>query len=302
MTTTDHTTTSPAAPSDAKRRRQTRLGAGNRGIAVGSAILLGIVVLGIVAPSIVGHSGSDLSGTPLSAPSADHPFGTDTLGRDVFVRTFEAARTDYSIALVGVVVAVIIGSVLGTLVTITRHEFWGRALMRITDGLISVPFNLLILLIVIGVGVDKSLPGLPPGSLGVVLAVWAVGWSIYARLARAEAKTIVGTDYITAAKMMGYSRIRIGVRHVLPSVAQTTGTYAVADTIMIIGLLAGLPFLGAGIVPPTPEWGVMMFEGRGVIEYAWWCVTFPAAALVLSAIAISLVADGLIDKTTRRVI
>jgi len=265
-------------------------------MAVGIAIVAAIALLSVFAPAIAGDGPDRLIGAPLQAPSGEHWFGTDALGRDVFVRTFVAARVDYLVAIFGTLFSLIVGTTLGTLVAMARRPVWGKLLMRVTDGLIAVPFNLLILVIVLGFGTERDVLGLPKGLPGVLVAVIVVGWSIYARLARAEAMTLRQREFVGAARLMGFSKRRIVGRHILPTVILTTGTYAVADTVMVIGLLAGLPFLGAGVLPPTPEWGTMMFEGRGVLESAWWVVVFPAAALVATAIAISLIADGLLDR------
>lgn len=279
------------------RRRVLRLRTGTTrvGVLTGLGILVAMVLMSVLAPVVTGHTPDEITGAPYSAPSSDYWFGTDALGRDVFVRTFVAVRIDYLIASLGVVVSLVVGSLLGVLVGIARSPFWGALLMRVSDALIAVPFTLVILLIVVLVGADRELAGLPRGVAPVLVAVFLVGWAVYARLARAETLSLRQRDFITAARLMGFSRRRLVVRHVLPAVIRTNGAYAVSDSVLIVGFVAALPFLGAGVAPPTAEWGSMIFEGRGVLSLAWWVVSFPGAALLVTAAAVALVADGLLS-------
>jgi peptide/nickel transport system permease protein len=263
---------------------------------LGIGILATIALLSVLAPAIVGVQPDALVAAPLSPPSADHPFGTDSFGRDVFVRTFVAARVDYAVAAAGATVSMLVGGTIGILAGMARRPIWGRLLGRVTDALIAVPFALFILLIVVAVGPGRDVLGLPKGLPAVLIAVFLIGWSIYARLARAETSSLRQRDFVTAARLMGFSRRRIVALHIMPSVMLTLGTYAVTQAVAIVGALAALPFLGAGVLPPTPEWGSMMHEGRGLLQSAWWVVVFPGAALVLTAIALSLVADALLDR------
>ncbi|WP_156784795.1 MULTISPECIES: ABC transporter permease [unclassified Microbacterium] len=294
MTTIPRTTAIPLA---AKRRRAER---GLTEIIAGAVVLLLFVIMSFLAPVLIGYGPNELGGPPLAPPSPEHPFGTDVLGRDVFVRTFVAVHVDYLVALVGAFVSLAIGTLLGTLAGMARRRTWGTVLMRVTDALIAVPFPLLILLILLTVGNQVSVLGTPPGVFQILVGIVVVGWSIYARLARAEAAGLRSRDYIVAAELMGYGKGRITFRHIMPAVIAVTGTYAVADAVIIVGFVASLPFLGAGVPPPTPEWGSMMYEGRSSIVFAWWQVIFPALALTISAVAASVIADGLLDRTSRK--
>lgn len=276
-----------------RRRPQTE-------IIVGACALTVVLALSFLAQTLTGHDPDDFVGPPFSAPSPDYLFGTDSLGRDVFVRTFVAARVDYLIAVISVVVSLLIGSTLGILVGIARRGIWSTLLLRVTDALIAVPFPLLILLVVVGFGTSTGIAGLPPGVAQILLAVFIVGWALYARLARAEASSLRNRDFIVAAELMGFSKARITFRHILPHVMTTVLTYSVADAVMIVGFVASLPFLGAGVPPPTAEWGSMMFDGRSSIDFAWWQILFPGLALALSAVAASLIADGLVARQGRQ--
>lgn len=279
-----------------RRRRETGLTA----IIAGAAVLVGFILMSFLAPVLIGYGPNEMSDSPLAPPSLEHPFGTDVLGRDVFVRTFVAVHVDYLVALVGALVSLAIGTLLGTLAGMASRRAWGTILMRVTDALIAVPFPLLILLILLTVGNQVSVLGTPPGVFQILVGIVIVGWSIYARLARAESSGLRSREYVVAAELMGYGKGRITFRHILPAVIAVTGTYAVADAVMIVGFVASLPFLGAGVPPPTPEWGSMMYEGRASIVSGWWQVIFPALALTVSAVAASVIADGLLDRTSRK--
>ncbi|WP_284990129.1 ABC transporter permease [Arthrobacter sp. efr-133-TYG-120] len=280
-----------------KRRSKER---GSMPIVAGVLVLVFFIVMSFLAPILVGHGPNAVSGPPLDPPSPGHPFGTDVLGRDVFARTFVAVHVDYLAAVLGALISLAIGTILGTLAGTARRTQWGTVLMRVTDALIAVPFPLLILMILLTVGNQVSVLGTAPGVFQILVGVVTVGWSIYARLARAESSGLRSREYVIAAELMGYGKYRITFRHIMPAVIAVTGTYAVADAVMIVGFVASLPFLGAGVPPPTPEWGSMMYEGRASIVSAWWQVIFPALALTVSAVAASIIADGLLDRTSKK--
>lgn len=280
-------------------RRSGRRGTRSVELWLGVAVLVAITVLSFVAPQLTGHGPDEFVGAPFEPPSSSFWFGTDSLGRDVFVRTFTAAHVDYVIAGVGVIVSLMIGTALGVLAGSARSGVWGTGLMRITDALIAVPFPLIILMVVVGIDTSFGPSFLPPGVMQVLFAVFIVDWAIYARLSRAETSSLRGRDFIVAASLMGYSRSRIVLRHIAPHVAATKVTYAVADAVLIVGFAASLPFLGAGIPPPTAEWGTMMYEGRGVLDFAWWLMLFPGLALAMSAVAAAFIADSLLARQGR---
>src|ERR1700712_1653062 len=285
--------------SEPKRRARNR-NLGRVEIIGGIAVLAAFVLMSWIAPVITGHAPDATVAAPFRPPSAQFPFGTDALGRDVFVRTFVAVHVDYLVAAVGAIVSLTIGTLLGVTVGASKHRFWGTVMMRVTDALIAVPFPLLILLITLAVGSQTTFFGAAPGVAQILVAIFVVGWAIYARMARAEASGLRSREYITAAELMGYSRPRIVLRHVLPRVLAVTATYAVADAVMIVGFVASLPFLGAGVPPPTAEWGSMMYSARASLVTGWWQLVFPALALTISAVAASIIADALVDRNESR--
>lgn len=266
---------------------------------IGVVLVVAVVLACIVLPVISGADPDALAGVPLQAPSGAHPFGTDSAGRDVFVRVFVAGRLDIALAILGVVVPLVVGTVFGTVVGATRRRGVDAVMMRLTDGVIAFPFVVLTLVIVLVIGAEARVPPFPAGAPSILLAVWIVNWTIYARLARAQALVLKEEDFIAAARLLGYSQARIVLRHMLPSVWPTTATYAVADGLLLITLIAALPFLGAGIQPPTPEWGSIMYEGRGVLEHAWWISLTPAALVLVLGTGVMMVVDSLVTTGRR---
>ena len=168
--------------------------------------------------------------------------------------------------------------------------------MRIVDAIISFPFVVLVLALVVTLGADRSILGLPAGLAPALFAFCLTGWAYYARIARSQAMALRERDFVVAARLMGYSETRIVLRHVLPAVIGTSIAYAVGDAIVTVAFTASLSLLGAGVQPPTPEWGQMMYEARSYLQTAWWITLFPALALVVSGIALSLVGDALLKR------
>ncbi|TIR48680.1 MAG: ABC transporter permease [Mesorhizobium sp.] len=266
---------------------------------VGVGLILAVVLACWVIPIFDKTDPNALVAVPLQPPSAEHPFGTDMVGRDVFIRVFTAGRLDIALAALGVLVPFMFGTLIGTVVGATRRRFVDTVTMRLTDGVIAFPFVILILVIVVIIGAGTRIPPLPPGAASVLVAVWCVNWTTYARLARARTQVLRQEDFIKAARLLGFSQIRIVTRHLLPSVWPTTATYAVADALVLVSLIAALPFLGAGVQPPTPEWGSIMYEGRGVLLQAWWISLTTAGVLLVLGTGVMLVVDSLVSSPRR---
>jgi peptide/nickel transport system permease protein len=269
-------------------------------VLVAAAVPVLIVILGFALPSITGYSPTAFVAQPLQPPSLAHLFGTDQFGRDILVRCFVASHIDYLVAVVGVGVASVVGSIIGVAVASTRIRGVDWAVMRIVDAVIAFPFIVLALAFVVVFGQGASFLGLPQGMPALFAAFLLVGWAYYARLARSQAVSLRSRDFVTAAHLMGYSNTRIALRHVMPIVMATTMAYAVGDAILTVALTASLSFLGAGIGPPAPEWGQMMFDGRGLLQIAWWMTLFPALMLVISGLCLAVVADHAIRRLEDR--
>lgn len=221
----------------------------------------------------------------LLAPSLTHLFGTDDLGRDVLARVVHAAATDLQIALVCVLLPFAIGTTIGLLSGYIGG--WVDAvLMRLVDILWAFPFYVLVIAIVGSMG---------PSIGNMYLAFTLVIWISFARIVRGEVLLVKNAEYIQAAKVLGYSQLRIVLRHVLPNVITPAIVFMMADVVLTILAVTSLGFLGLGIQPPTPEWGVMISEGRNFILDAWWISLFPGLAIVYVGITFALLGDGLDD-------
>lgn len=268
---------------------------GRRASLCAGAVIFGFVTLMcIVIPLVWPYSPEEIVAQPYLAPSWSHLFGTDTVGRDLFVRTFAGGRIDLLVAAISVLSSLAIGTVIGTLSGASHRRWIDSTLMRILDAFIAFPFVILILALVVLIGADREIGPAPAGLPATLIAFLIAGWAYYARLARGQALALRDRDYVVAARVLGYSQARIVIRHLAPSVIRVTAAYAIADAIIIILVVASLVFLGAGVQPPTPEWGSIMYEGRGFLETAWWITVIPGIVLAVTGLGLSLVADALL--------
>jgi peptide/nickel transport system permease protein len=250
---------------------------------LGLGMLAAILLASFLVPALSPYTATDPAGVPLTAPGAGHPFGTDNLGRDVFVRTFAAARLDIGVALLGVSIPLVLGTAVGAVLGMTRQPLVSGVARTIMDAINAFPLIALIigLIAVLGVGLQS-----------MIVALALTNWARYARIARTRALVIREQDYIQATTVLGYSRRRVLGRHVLPNVSAETTAYALSDFVLVIILVAGLSFLGLGVRPPAAEWGAMMSDGRLYLQQAWWITVFPGLMLSLTGIAVALIAEG----------
>jgi len=219
----------------------------------------------------------------LQGPGADNWFGTDNVGRDIYSRVIYGARLALYIGLLGVIAPMAIGLTIGLL----AGYFGGWAdtvAMRVVDITVPFPFFVLVLAIVAVLG---------PGIGNYFIALALVGWVGYARLARSEAIVLRQSEFVLAARTMGFAHGYILLRHVLPNSLSPIVVYMMTDVTLVILFGAALGFLGMGISPPAAEWGVMIAEGQTYISTAWWISFFPGLAMVLIGIGFALIGDGL---------
>lgn len=221
----------------------------------------------------------------LNPPSANYLLGTDKLGRDLLSRMLYGARISL---LIGGAVVVMAGMV-GTLVGLVAGYAGGlvdEVLMRMTDLFFAFPALILAMAIAGALG---------PSLLNALIAVSVVTWPIYARLIRGEVLGLRQREFVQAARALGLSERRILARHVLPNTLAPLLVQASFDMGAAILSVAGLSFIGFGAQPPTPEWGVMISEGRNYMSTHWWVPTVPALAILLTVAGFNLVGDGLRD-------
>jgi peptide/nickel transport system permease protein len=263
----------------------------------GAGILLVVVLLVIIVPLVASQSVNQL-GIPFQPPSLHHLFGTDDIGRDVFVRTMAGGRIDLCLAFGGVAMSVLIGTVYGTVAGMLRLRWLDSVLMRIVDAFIAFPFILLVLVLVVVIG-PRTISPIPPGLPAIFIGLVATDWAWYARLARAQTLSLRDADFVVAGRLLGFSLVRLVRHHLMPSVIRVNIAYAVGDAIQFVITAASLAFLGAGVEPPTPEWGAIMYEGRAYLQTAWWITLLPGLVLAVTGLALSMVADSTLSDRSR---
>lgn len=277
-------------------RRQARLGQAwlawqrirrNR-LAMAGLVVVGILLLvAILAPWIAPHDplAQDLSRRLLPPGTPGNLLGTDDFGRDILSRIIYGARiTLYIIALVAVT-----APVLGLLIGTVAGYFGGwidATLMRLTDIFLAFPRLILALALVAVMG---------PGIENAVLAIALTAWPPYARVARAETLTVRSSDYIAAIRLQGASAPRIIAGHIVPMCLPSVIIRVTLDMAGVILIAAGLGFLGLGVLPPTPEWGLMISSGRKYLFEQWWVATMPGLAIFIVSLGFNLLGDGLRD-------
>ena len=222
----------------------------------------------------------------LEGGSWEHPLGTDKLGRDMLSRIIYGARISLTIAAISIVCGGIVGTTLG-LVAGYWGGLWDHIIMRLVDIKISIPSILLALILAAALG---------PSYFTVIIVVALTLWTRYARLVRGEVLSLRSQDFISRAKVSGSSTARIILRHLLPNVVNTIIVLATLEVGMVIILEASLSFLGAGIPPPNPAWGLMVADGRALVINAWWVSFFPGVAILLTVLSMNLLGDWLRDK------
>ena len=251
-----------------------------------SVLVFALIATAVIAPYFAPYDPYTSSMQPsLLPPSSEHLFGTDKLGRDSFTRILYGMRISIAMAL-GIV---FIMSVVGTLIGIIAGFTGGKVdtlLMRFTDMVLAFP----------GIVLAIAIAGMLGGSIAnTILALSAVGWTRYARLARSLVLKIRHSDFVTAAELTGARPGRLIRRYLLPNALPTLVITAATDIGTMMLELAGLSFLGFGAQPPTPEWGLMLNEGRQFIQTAPWLMVYPGVAILVVVAVFNLWGDSLRD-------
>jgi peptide/nickel transport system permease protein len=251
------------------------------------ALFLLIVLAAVFGPEIAPYDPlASNTAQALKPPSAQHWFGTDQLGRDVFSRVIVATRLDFFIAVASVALVFVMGGLAG----VAAGFFAGwtdRIVGRIADTIMAFPLFVLAMGIVAALGNNVQ---------NIVLATAIVNFPLYVRIARAEANVRREAGFVEAARLSGNADWRILVSQILPNVfpilvvqMSLTMGYAILNA-------AGLSFIGLGVRPPTPEWGIMVAEGAAfMVSGQWWNAFFPGAALMIAVFCFNLLGDGLRD-------
>jgi ABC-type dipeptide/oligopeptide/nickel transport system permease subunit len=258
----------------------------------GALLLVAVVFVAIFAPWLAPHDVTSQSvagkfAPPVFAPggSPEYLLGADNLGRDTLSRTLYGTRISIAIAFSVIFISVSVGAFLGAV----AGYFGGlidNVIMRIADFQLSFPFILLALVFMAILG---------PGFWSMMVALTVALWVNYARLVRGEALKIRELEYVQAARAIGVSDFRIILGHVLPNAFPSVIVLGTLDVAWVIIFEAALSFLGLGIQPPTPSWGVMLNEARSYLYESPWMTLFPGGALFVTCVGVNLLGDWLRD-------
>jgi len=253
--------------------------------AAGAVVILAWALAAGFAPWVTPYPPDEVNvAGRLAAPSAAHWLGTDELGRDVLTRVIFGARTSLAVGFVVVLVGGVFGTLLGAVAAYARG--WAEeALMRATDLMFCFPPIILAMAIAAALGI---------GARNTVIAMLVVWWPKFARLARSLVISQRSQDYVAAARAVGFGPVHILLREIIPNAVGPLIVLVTLDLGNAILVFAGLSFLGLGVVPPTPEWGSMVSEGRELVSQ-WWVATFPGLAILTVVMGFNFVGDGLRD-------
>src|SRR2546422_6773628 len=254
---------------------------------VAALVLIGaFAICAVLAPIVAPYDPlAQALGSRLEPPSPQHWVGTDRLGRDIASRLLYGAR----ISLVSGIVVVALAGIFGTLVGLVAGYAGGlvdETLMRVTEVFLAFPPLILAMAIAGALG---------PSLSNAIIAIAAVTWAVYARLTRGQILSLRRREFVEAARAIGASWVRILWHHLLPNVLAPLMIQASFDLGSAIIAAAGLSFIGFGAQPPTPEWGVMISEGRNYINTQPWLSLFPGLAILLAVGSFNLLGDGLRD-------
>lgn len=260
-------------------------------------VLIVLIVAGLLAPVISPYDPTYpyllKTGTPpfwVEGGSMEHVFGVDNIGRDVLSRLLWGSR----VSLMVVAIATVSGLLVGTTIGLVAGYVGGNVdeiLMRIVDIWYSVPFILIALVVVVVFGKSTTM---------MMFLLAMIAWTSYVRNVRAEVLTLKTLDYVALARVAGASPVRIIIRHILPGVFNTILVIASLRIGQLVLAEATLSFLGAGIPPPQPAWGVMVADGRGYLRDFWWISLIPGFAIFLLVMSFNFLGDWLRDRLDPR--
>ncbi len=256
------------------------------------AMLAVLLLAALVGPGLVPYDPlATNAAKALQPPSFEHWFGTDNLGRDVFSRVVVATRLDLTISIAAVALSFIIGATLGAIA-----GYWGgwidAVLNRLLDTIMAFPLFVLAMGIVAAMGNTIE---------NIIYATAIINIPFYARLVRAEVNIRREAGFVLAAKLAGCTDLRVLALHIFPNALPPMMVQVSLNLGWAILNAAGLSFIGLGVRPPTPEWGIMVAEGANfIVSGEWWLALFPGLALILAVFTFNLLGDGLRDMVDPR--
>ncbi len=258
----------------------------NRLAVASGVVFIFITLICLLGPFVSSFdpSKADLQSS-YQAPSADHWFGTDGLGRDLLVRTLSGGQISLTVGILATAVSLVIGVTWGSI----AGYFGGRTdslMMRFVDILYSLPFVIMVILLMVMFGRNFIL---------LFAAIGLVEWLTMARIVRGQVMALKNTEFVEAARALGYSRLRIIFRHLLPNIVGPVIIYATLTVPAVMLLEAVLSFLGLGVQPPMSSWGLLINEGAEKIDVYAWLLIFPAIFFSLTLFSLNFIGDGLRD-------
>ncbi|MFD1038964.1 ABC transporter permease [Virgibacillus byunsanensis] len=257
----------------------------NKLMVTGGTILIFLTIMALLGPLIVSYNPYEMVVSDrLQGPNAEHLLGTDNFGRDLLSRIAYGAQTTLGVGLAVATLSSIFGMIIGLYAS--YYRFLDHILMRISDGLMSIPAILLAIALMAALG---------PMTINVIIALSIVYTPYVARVIRSSALVVREQTYIEAMEAQGASSWRIIWRHIMPNTISPLviqATFIFAEAIIVE---AALSFLGAGVPAPDPSWGNILYDGKIVIFNAWWMTVFPGITIALSVLGLNLLGDGFRD-------
>ena len=241
------------------------------------------------APQLLGSpTAADTTAMATSSllpPSLEHPFGTDVTGRDILVRVIYGARISLTIGLLATAISTVIGLIMGAIAAY-YGGIWDTIIMRAADIFLAFPYVLFVLCLIAALGQSIT---------NVFIAIGILGWPSIARVFRSAILSVKENDYVDAARSMGASDARIIARHIFPNSVASIVVYATMNIGSAILTEASISFLGMGVEPPNPSWGIMIQDGQAYLMTAPWLMIMPGLAILSTVLAFTLLGDGLRD-------
>lgn len=256
----------------------------------GFGMLLALIAVALLAPVIAPYDPVAVSADSMDGPSSEHLCGTDVYGRDVLSRVIYGSRYSLWIGVISVGIGLFFGVAVGVIGGYLGGRVDALTVMFI-DAMLAFPSILLALAFIAVLG---------PGLTNVMIAVGISSIPRYARLARSTTLSIREELYVEGARAIGAGHLQIMVRHVFPNIIGPIFVLATLNLPMAILTAAGLSYLGLGAQPPTPEWGLLVSDGRKYLRHAWWISTFPGLAIMITVLSINMLGDALRDANDPR--
>lgn len=262
--------------------------AANRAAMTASVLLALIVLACVIGPMLAPWQMDDIDWTMMQVPpgiEAGHWFGTDALGRDLFVRTLEGGRVSLAVGIAATLVSLVIGIAWGAIAGYAGGRV-DAVMMRIVDVMYALPFMFFVILLMVFFGRNFLL---------VFVAIGAVNWLDMARIVRGQTLSIREKEYVLAARALGVHPFTIVLRHVVPNLLGVVVVYAALTVPQVILVESFLGFLGLGVQEPATSWGMLVNEGAREMEFAPWSLLFPAGFLASTLLCLNFMGDGLRD-------